>query len=122
VTMRSSTIILSSALVLLIVSAIVGNYLESSGILTKEKLGQRGLIAVMLIYISLFCIIAFSAVPVAFRFFIAGQSKLGNAGQPVIQWLQEHEATIVYGVWVFFAAGLLTAVILLRDKISELLR
>jgi hypothetical protein len=120
--MRSSTIILISALVLLIVSAIVGNYLESSGILTKEKLGQRGIAAVMLIYIGLFCILAFSIVPVAFRFFIGGQAKIGNAGQPVIHWLQEHEATVVYAVWAFFATGLLTAVILLRDKISEFLR
>jgi hypothetical protein len=120
--MRSSTIILISALALLIVSAIIGNYLESSGILTKEKLGQRGIAAVMLIYTGLFCIIAFSTVPVALRFFIGGQAKIGNAGQPVIRWLQEHEATVVYAVWAFFATGLLTAVILLRDKISEFLR
>jgi hypothetical protein len=119
--MRSSTIILISALVLLIISAIVGNSLESSGILTKEKLGQRGIAAVMLIYIGLFCIIAFSAVPVALRFFIGGQAKVGNAGLPVIQWLQEHETTVVYAVWAFFATGLLIAVILLRDKISEFL-
>jgi len=120
--MRSSTIILISALVLLIASAVIGNYLESSGILTKEKLGQRGLAAVMLIYFGLFCIIAFSAVPVIFRLFIAGQSKIGNAGQPVIQWLQAHEAIVVYTVWALFSTGLLTAIFFLRDKVSEFLK
>jgi ABC-type anion transport system duplicated permease subunit len=120
--MRSSTIILISALVLLIISAIVGNYLESSGILTREKLGQRGLLAVMVVYFVLFCVLVFSAVPVALRFFIAGQARIGNAGQPLIQWLHAHEAVIVYAVWAFFAAGLLTAVILLRDRITEFLR
>jgi hypothetical protein len=122
ITMRSSTIILISAMALLIASAIVGNYLESSGILTREKLGQRGLIAVMLFYSGLFCIIVFSAVPVVFRLFIAGQSRIGNAGRPVIQWMQAHETIIVYAVWAFFTTGLLTAIFLLRDKISEFLR
>jgi hypothetical protein len=120
--MRSSTIILISAMALLIASAIVGNYLESSGILTREKLGQRGLATVMLFYFGLFCIIVISAVPVTFRLFIAGQSRIGNAGRPVIQWMQAHETIIVYAVWAFFTTGLLTAIFLLRDKISEFLR
>ncbi len=120
--MRLSTIILLTAFGLLIVSAIMGNYLESSGIMTREKLGARGVAAVMVFYFGLFCAIAFSAVPLLLRFFLAGQVIAGNAEQPSISWLQAHEQTIVYAVWGVFAAGLVIAFVLARDKISTLLR
>jgi len=120
--MRISTIILISALVLIIISTFVGNYLESSGIITREKLGSRGVTIVMLVYFGLFCIVAFSLVPVLLRLFIAGQIKAGNGEQLIIQWLQAHELTVVYVVWVFFVSGLFTAFVLLRDGISDILR
>ena len=91
---------------LIIISAIVGNILESKGLLTPERLGPRGIAAGMMVYFTLFCLLCFTIVPLAVRVFIAGQIKIGNGQLAIIKWLQSHEHGVVFAFWGFFIAGL----------------
>jgi len=97
-------IIFSSAFGLLIVSAIIGNILESNG--TLKTLSPQGIAAVKLFYFALFCVLGFSIVPMALRFFISAQIKIGNAELFLVKWLQAHEQGFVFGVWIMFIIGL----------------
>lgn len=104
---------------LMIVAAIIGNVLESKGILTRENLGPRGLVAAMGIFFALFCLICFTIVPLALRFFIAGQIKIGNGQLAVIKWLQAHENAVVLAAWGFFILGLVIIYVLAKDQILK---
>ncbi len=101
-------IILASAFGLLIVGAIIGNLLESNGIL--EALGSKGITAIKLTYFVLFIVIGFTIVPIALRYFIIIQIKIGNGEFFLIKWIQIHERAVIYGSWGLFVIGLCIAV------------
>jgi hypothetical protein len=103
-------IIFLSAFGLLILGAVIGNILESSGTVTKETIGSRGTTAVMVVYFVLFCVLGFSIVPLAIRVFIFLQIKIGNAEVFLVRFLQAHEQSVVFGVWGLFVLGLCIAV------------
>jgi len=92
---------------LIIVSAVIGNILETKGLITKEMKGSNGATAVLAFYFGLFCVMAFSLVPVALRFFLNMQVKIGNAEFVLIRWLQAHEQSVVYGFWGIIIIGLI---------------
>ena len=96
--------IFASAFGLLIVSAIIGNILESNG--TLKTLSPNATSAVMIFYFALFCVLGFSIVPLALRFFISAQIKIGNGELFLVKWLQAHEQGFVFGVWIMFIIGL----------------
>ena len=102
---------------LIIISAIVGNVLESNGILTRENLGPRGIAAGMMVYFALFCLLCFTAVPLAVRIFIAGQIKIGHGQLAVIKWLQAHEHAVVFAFWGFIIVGFAIIYALAKDQI-----
>jgi len=108
------TILLAVSFGLMIVSAIVGNILESKGVLTKEMIGLGGITAVVLFYIFLFCLMAVSLVPVALRFFLNMQIKIGNDNLAIIKWLQTHEQTVVFGFWGLILVGFIIMMILVK--------
>ena len=62
--------------------------------------------AVMIFYFALFCVLGFSIVPLALRFFISAQIKIGNGELFLVKWLQAHEQGFVFGVWIMFIIGL----------------
>jgi len=97
-----------ATLALIILSAIIGNILESNG--TLGKLDPKTITAVKAYYFALFCVLIFSMVPLLLRYFISMQIKIGNADFFMIQWLQAHERGVVYGFWVFCVIGFCIAV------------
>ena len=99
------TVLFFGTLGLIIVSAIIGNILEAKGIITKDILGSKGVTAVLSFYFILFCILAFSLIPLALRFFLNMQVKIGNAKLVIIRWLQTHEQSVVYGFWGLIVIG-----------------
>jgi hypothetical protein len=105
---KTCLIVFVTTFAALIVSAIIGNILESNG--TLGKLGPKSVMAVKVFYFALFCILVFSVIPLVLRFFISMQIKIGNADFFIIQWLQAHERAVVFGVWAFFAIGFCIAV------------
>jgi hypothetical protein len=50
-----------------------------------------------------------SVPPVAIRFFIAAQERIGNADHPLVRFLREHEQQAVRAVWLLWAVGILIA-------------
>lgn len=104
---KPSLIIFIAALVILIVSAIIGNILESSG--TFGRLSPNAVCAVKIFYFTLFCILAFSIIPLVLSYFISMQIKIGNADVFLIKWLQVHEKGVVFGFWAFYIIGLCIA-------------
>jgi hypothetical protein len=111
--------ILASSFGLMILGSVIGGILESSGTVTRESLGARGVAMVLMVYFALFCLAAFALVPVVLRAFIAMQIKIGNGEFFLVKWLQTHEQGVVYGVWGFFAAGLGIAYFLAKDLIMN---
>jgi len=108
-----------AALGLTIAAAIVGNVLESKGIVTRERLCPRGIAAITGVYFGLFCLLCFTIVPLAIRFFIAGHVKIGNGEVVVIKWLREHENTVVFSLWGLFILGLIIIFVLSKDEIMK---
>jgi hypothetical protein len=103
-------IIFLSAFGLVILSAIIGNILEAKGALTKEAIGPRGVLVGKAWFFGLFCVLAFSMVPLALRWFLVQQGKIGNAEVGMVRFLQAHEQAVVYGIWGVFVVGLCLAV------------
>ena len=103
-------IIFASVFGLIILSAVIGNILESKGMLTVEAIGSKGVTAVKIFYFVLFCIMGFSIVPLVIRLFISLQTRIGNAEFFLVRFLQGHEQSVVFGVWIVFIIGLCFAV------------
>ncbi len=108
------TVLFFGALGLIIVSAIIGDILEAKGILTKEMLGSKGVTTVLAFYFALFCMLVFSLVPIALRFFLNMQVKIGNAEFVLIRWLQAHEQSVVYGFWGLIVIGFIIIFLLVK--------
>ena len=111
-----------SALGLLIIGAIIGNILESNGTLGAATIGPKGINAVKLAYFALFCVMAFSIVPLVVRFFISMQIKIGNGEFFLIKWFQAHEQTVVYGFWSMMVTGFGIIFFLAKDDILKSLK
>jgi uncharacterized metal-binding protein len=99
------TIVFFGALGLTIVSSIIGNILETRGILTEEIIGPKGVIAVLSFYFALFCVMVFSVVPLFIRLFIYLQIKIGNGEFILIKFFRKNEKSLVVGFWVFIIIG-----------------
>ena len=112
-------ILITGTFGLILLGAVTGNILENSGVLTTESLGSKGIALVLSLFFALFCIMAFSLVPLALRAFISLQVKIGNGEELSIVWMRENERRIVYSVWGLFAAGLIMAFVLARDEILK---
>jgi hypothetical protein len=119
VNMKVRLIAFLAAFGLMIVAAIIGNVLESKGLLTREKLGPDGVAAGMMIYFGLFCLICFTIVPLAVRIFLIGQTKIGNGQLAIIKWLQAHENAVVFAAWGFFILSLIIIYALAKDQIIK---
>ena len=99
-----------SACGLMILGAILGSLLESSGAVTRESIGPRGVTAIRIAFFALFCMVGFSVVPIAVRAFVLMQIRIGNAEISLIRLLRAHEQAVVYGIWGVLAVGLCLAV------------
>lgn len=116
---KTYLIIFCSSFALMIIGAVAGNILESNGTLSSEAIGPRGIAAVMFAYFALFCVMAFSLVPLAIRFFISMQIKIGNGEFFLIKWFQAHEQGIVYGFWSMMVIGFCIIFALAKDDILK---
>jgi len=102
-------ICLITSFVVLLIFSFVSTHLESEGILSKEAVGPAGVIAILLLGVLLFLAISFSTIPLAVRFFINKQVKIGNGEHPSIKWLKENERTAVCVFWGIMGLGFLMA-------------
>jgi len=104
---KPSLIVFLTTLVILILSAIIGNILESNG--TFGKLSPIAVSAVKVFYFTLFCVLAFSLIPLVISYFIAMQIKIGNGDVAVIKWIQDHQRGVIFGFWAFCIIGMCIA-------------
>jgi hypothetical protein len=91
-----------------IVIAVLGSVLESRGLLSF--LGARENRVMAIFGFTIFCVLGFSIIPLAIRFFVTMQIKIGNGELFLVKWLQAHETGTVIGVWIFLIIGLCMAV------------
>ncbi len=119
---RFFAILAGSSFGVIVLTALAGNLLETAGVLSKERLGQKGIAAILAFYFALFCIMAFSLVPIFVHAFITMQARIGNGEHAVVQWIREHERTVVYGIWTLFGAGLVMIAALAREDILKQLK
>jgi hypothetical protein len=102
-------VIFISVFGLFILISVISYILESNGMPIEKAIGPRGETAAKIIFFIMFCIMGFSMVPLAVRFFVHMQVKIGNSDLFLVKFLLEHERGVVLGVWVFFAIGLCIA-------------
>jgi hypothetical protein len=91
-----------------IVIAVLGSVLESRGALSF--LGARENRVMAIFGFTIFCVLGFSIIPLAIRFFVTMQLKIGNGELLLVKWLQAHETGTVIGVWIFIIIGLCMAI------------
>lgn len=115
-------ILFGVSLGLIVLGSIIGSVLESSGVLTKENLGSRGVAVVLGAFFALFCVAAFSLVPIILKVFIRLQIRIGNADLVLIRWLRENEQAVVWGFWGLCATGLLLVLFLQGKEILKQIR
>jgi hypothetical protein len=116
---RIYLIVFLSALGLMVIGSIIGNMLESRGTLSTITIGVNGINAIKLAYFALFCVMAFSFIPLVVRFFIYMQIKIGNGEFFLIKFFQTHEQGIVYCFWIFMVIGFAIILTLGRDDILK---
>jgi hypothetical protein len=119
---RPFIILFSASFSLIMLSSVIGKLLESSGVLTKESMGPKWIAVVAAFFFSLFCVMAFSLVPLVLRAFISMQIRIGNGGLFLVKWISGHERAVVYGIWGLFLTGLVIIVVLAREDILKQLR
>jgi hypothetical protein len=105
-----------------VVGSIIGGILESSGTVTMESIDPKWVSAITMISFALFCVMCFATVPLAIRFFIVAQIKIGNGEFFLVKWFQAHERTIVYCAWGMLILGMGIAFGLAGDDILGLSR
>ena len=111
-----------SALVLLIVTSIFGNFLEASGKLTRATLGPNGVNGVLAGFFFLFLVLCFSLVPLVVRLFIHLQLQIGNGELALVRFMQAHEQGVVCSFWAFMAVGFGVAFVLGKDDVINSLK
>lgn len=97
----------------------IGNILESSGRVSFETMGPHGRTAVACLFLGLFVLMGFAIIPFAIRFFIVGQTKIGNGELAAIQFLRQHENRVVLGIWIFYLLGWIFVAFLAGDQILQ---
>jgi hypothetical protein len=103
---KTCLIVFASTLGLIVIAAVVGNVLESAGVLTRATLGPRGIATVKAFYLVLFGVLGFAVVPLVIKYFVEMQIRIGNGALGPIQWLQDHERGVIYGLWGMIVVGL----------------
>ena len=98
-------IVFLSAFCMVLIGSIIGTILESSGTASAPTIGIKGIDPIKVAFFALFCVMSFSFVPLAVRFFIFMQIKIGNGEFILVKYFQEHEKTIVYGFWIMIIIG-----------------
>jgi hypothetical protein len=108
--LKAWAIICASTFALIIVGAIVGNLLESSGTLSGEAVRYKGQNMVQFAFFILFLLLCFTIIPFAIKLFIFLQIKIGHGEFFMIRWLQAHEQKVIYALWGLLFVGTCFAV------------
>jgi hypothetical protein len=98
-------VIIASAFSVMIVGSILGGILGSRGYTSNPQLEKT----VMIIYVVLFLVVGFAAVPILLRVFTTMQTRIGNGDLPPVRWIRKNEFLISCCVWGFFLLGLIIA-------------
>jgi hypothetical protein len=102
--MRKFAIAFVVAFVVLIAYSIIGTTLEARGWFAEEGAAIVKPISIGF-SILLFLILVYTAIPLAIRFFINGQIKIGNGDRAPVAYLRAHEIGIRHAIWAFFTLG-----------------
>jgi hypothetical protein len=108
--LKAWAIICASTFALIIVGAIVGNLLESSGTLSEEAVRYKGQNMVQFAFFLLFVLLCFTIIPFAIKLFIFLQIKIGHGEFFMIKWLQAHQQKVIYALWGLLFIGTCFAV------------
>lgn len=99
-------IIMGVSFGIFILCAVVDGVLQSKLNYSIYDLDPRWSRAMMVFSFVLFLLIGISMVPLALRYFVIMQIKIGNGEFAPVRWLAEHERQVVYACWGMIAVGL----------------
>lgn len=105
--LRTHAIIFGALLALVIGIAILGNVLEAAGTLPTSRTFQ---LAMQVTFFSLVIALALAAIPTMVKAVIAAQIKVGNADQPFIKAVIEHQNNIIVVMWLIMIFGIAIAI------------
>ena len=103
--LKAWALVCASAFAVIIVGAIIGNMLESSGTLTDDDVRYKGQNMVQIAFFLLFCLLCFTIVPFVIKLFILMQIKIGHGEFLMIKWLQAHQQKVIYVLWSILVIG-----------------
>jgi hypothetical protein len=64
----------------------------------------------------------FAVVPLAVRFFIAMQIRIGNGDFVLVKFFSAHEREVVYAFWALIVLGFGIIYVLAKDEVSRSLK
>jgi len=99
--MRINTKVFLIIFISAILIAITGSVLEARGALSWLGFKENRVMAIF--GFTMFCLISLSIVPLAIKFFVTMQIKIGNTELFLVKWLQAHEVGTVIGFWIFLS-------------------
>jgi H+/gluconate symporter-like permease len=103
--LKAWALMCASTFAVIIVGAIVGNLLESSGTLSEDAVRYKGQNMVQFAFFILFLLLCFTIIPFAIKLFIFLQIKIGHGEFFMIRWLQAHEQKVIYALWGLLFIG-----------------
>src|SRR5579885_5988 len=104
--LRTHAIISCGLFAVIVLMAMVGNALQSSGIIKHPQALQT---PAKIVFFSLFVVFGFSLVPTMVKAFLAGQAAIGNTDKGLIKLVERHQLALIWGIWSLWIAGFMVA-------------
>jgi len=104
--LRTHLLISGGIFALILLMGIGGNALQAAGVIKHPEALQTPM---KIIFLTIFIAFAFSLVPTMVKLFVAGQTRIGNAEEGPIRFIEAHQVAIIWAIWIIWIAGMAIA-------------
>ncbi|MFZ1851569.1 MAG: hypothetical protein WAU15_04950 [Nitrosomonas sp.] len=97
------------ALATTVALALLGPLADSWLQAATEEVRRRIQWTVLAVFWTLFLTMVIAVVPIVIKIFVWAQVRIGNGNHWLVQWLQQHEADVMWTVWGVIVVALIMA-------------
>ena len=97
------------ALATTVALALLGPLADSWLQAATEEVRRRIQWTILAVFWTLFLTMVIAVVPIVIKIFVWAQVRIGNGNHWLVQWLQQHEADVMWTVWGVIVVALIMA-------------
>lgn len=97
------------ALATTVALALLGPLADSWLQAATEEVRRRIQWTILAVFWTLFLTMVIAVVPIVIKIFVWAQVRIGNGNHWLVQWLQQHEAGVMWTVWGVIVVALIMA-------------